>query len=468
MHPVRHESSRFLGRSAAGLIVLALVALALTVTLWTAAVPLAMLDAAVARSVNALVTPHPSVVDALQAGTVLGATLTGVVVLGTLALALLARGLRRLAGYVAVTAIGAGVLGPAVKELIGRVRPVVDSPVATAPGPSFPSGHALTVTVWIGVILLVLLPAVPARGRRVAVVVGAGIVLVVGLTRIGLGVHYLSDVVGGWLLGLCWLAVTATAFRTWNRLPGAAATRGLEPAAAPELAPAPASERLPPHPWILVAQLLVAAVLLLGALIGAGLLVTRVEAGSTVEAADVAAVQWFVGHRTAALDPVSDVVDELGNTAVVIGLGVAAAVLGLAILRRWRPVLLLAAALVGELAIFLGASSVIERPRPPVLHLDEELPPTSSFPSGHVAAAICLYGAVAVLVFCATRAWWRWLVVAAASAVVVLVALARLYRGAHHPSDVLASVLFAVPWLLVAWWLLRADGAAVTGEPGQP
>jgi undecaprenyl-diphosphatase len=103
------------------------------------------------------------------------------------------------------------------------------------------------------------------------------------------------------------------------------------------------------------------------------------------------------------------------------------------------------------------ATALIDRPRPPVPHLDAELPPTSSFPSGHVAAAVCLYIGVAALVLRATRAWWRWAVLGAAVLVVVAVALARLYRGAHHPTDVLASLAFAVPWLLVTLRLLDGN-----------
>jgi undecaprenyl-diphosphatase len=47
--------------------------------------------------------------------------------------------------------------------------------------------------------------------------VAAGVVVVVGASRVVLGVHYVSDVVGGWLLGLAWLAATASAFRAWQR-----------------------------------------------------------------------------------------------------------------------------------------------------------------------------------------------------------------------------------------------------------
>ena len=67
---------------------------------------------------------------------------------------------------------------------------------------------------------------------------------------------------------------------------------------------------------------------------------------------------------------------ELGNTWVVIGVALVAAVLAVTVLRRWRLALMFAVALVGELAIFLTTTAVIDRPRPPVAHLDAELPPT--------------------------------------------------------------------------------------------
>jgi membrane-associated phospholipid phosphatase len=69
-----------------------------------------------------------------------------------------------------------------------------------------------------------------------------------------------------------------------------------------------------------------------------------------------------------------------------------AAAASLMILRRWWPVLLLVIALVGELALFLATAMIVGRPRPPVPHVDAALPPTSSFPSGHTGAAICLFG----------------------------------------------------------------------------
>jgi membrane-associated phospholipid phosphatase len=225
-----------------------------------------------------------------------------------------------------------------------------------------------------------------------------------------------------------------------------------------------APDPTPLHWRSVAARLLIVAVLLLGLVIGTGLSITRLAPGSDVEKADTATVQWLAGERTETLDAVSGPAAELGNTWVVIGVALAAALLAIAVLRRRRFALVLAVALIGELAIFLTTTAVIDRPRPPVTHLDAQLPPTSSFPSGHTAASICLYGAIAALALALTRAWWRWLILTLAILVIVAVALARLYRGAHFPTDVMASVLFAVPWLLVTLKLLRPDIGSPSGD----
>ncbi len=461
------DAGRFARRSAVGFVVVLLGALALALAVRMADDRVVQVDRAVTGDLNAVVAPRPWLVTTLQVLTAAGSPVTAWVVLTTLAAALLVRRRLRLALYVAVTGLGAATLSPLLKQIVDRLRPVVDTPVAAAGGPSFPSGHTVAATVWVGVVLLVLLPVVPARHRRPAVAAGVALVAVVGLTRIALGVHFVSDVLGGWLVGAGWLVVTAAAFRAWRRHDGLAvppAVDGLAPEVAHDLEPAPA-EHAPPHPWTTVAQLLVVAVLLLGALVGSGLLLVSLGAGSALERADVGAVSWLADQRTPVLDAASDPIDELGNTGVVVGGGAVAAVLAYVVTRRLRPALVIVAVLVGEVLIFLAAAAVVGRARPPVTHLDATLPPTSSFPSGHTAAAICLYGAVAALVLRGTRAWWRHAVVGLAVAVVVGVAVARLYRGAHHPTDVLASFLFAVPWLLATLRLVGDGPGRRTGGP---
>jgi undecaprenyl-diphosphatase len=110
----------------------------------------------------------------------------------------------RVALYVAVTALGAMGLNAVVKELVGRARPVVEEPLSAQSGMSFPSGHALGSTVSYGV-LLVFLPVVGRRTRPLLAGVAVGAGLVVGFTRMALGVHHLSDAVAGWPPTALWM-----------------------------------------------------------------------------------------------------------------------------------------------------------------------------------------------------------------------------------------------------------------------
>jgi undecaprenyl-diphosphatase len=114
----------------------------------------------------------------------------------------------------------------------------------------------------------------------------------------------------------------------------------------------------------------------------------------------------------------------------------------------------IAALMFGELAAFLVASTVVKRPRPDVPHLDHHLP-TSAYPSGHTAATTCLYVALAVLVIGHAHGWWRWLFLVPAIAMPALVALSRMYRGEHHPTDVLGSLLFAALWITALTLLVK-------------
>ena len=89
-------------------------------------------------------------------------------------------------------------------------------------------------------------------------------------------------------------------------------------------------------------------------------------------------------------------------------------------------------------------------------------PVTSSFPSGHIAATLCLWISIALLVTGRTRRWWRWIPVVLAVVMPVGVALSRMYRGEHHPTDVLGAMLLATLWLSVLWFAVRPNAEART------
>ena len=127
------------------------------------------------------------------------------------------RGDRRLATWAVVTMALGGALGVLAKDLVERARPTFAEPVATAAWYSFPSGHALNSMLGAGVLLLLSLPHLSHRGRIAAWVSAAAVVAVTGFDRIGLGVHFLSDILGGWVVALAVLAGTTVAFGTSPR-----------------------------------------------------------------------------------------------------------------------------------------------------------------------------------------------------------------------------------------------------------
>jgi membrane-associated phospholipid phosphatase len=195
--------------------------------------PLQRLDLSVANDLNALAYRHVGYVRALRALSDIVSPADFELVSVVVAALLLLKRQPRLATWLLVTVFGGGLLSTLVKLAVDRKRPLVEHPVAHALSASFPSGHALGVLVGTGALLLVGLPLAPRRARPWLIGAGVLVVLAVGYSRLGLGVHYVSDVLGGYLLGAGWLAATTAAFTAWRRdrgHPDRAVTDGLEPA----------------------------------------------------------------------------------------------------------------------------------------------------------------------------------------------------------------------------------------------
>jgi membrane-associated phospholipid phosphatase len=200
-----------------GLLVLGVPFLLLTLLVRAKWDPLVRLDTAVADHLHVLALRHGWLVTALKGVSDVFDPIVFRVVTTLIAVVLFWRRRRRLAIWTLVTIWGAALLGVLLKTAVGRTRPDLVDAVATAPGRSFPSGHALTSTVGCVVLLLLVSPLLRRRWRVVAIAVAAVVPLLVGFARIGLGVHFLSDVVAGEVLGLAWVLVTASAFEAWRR-----------------------------------------------------------------------------------------------------------------------------------------------------------------------------------------------------------------------------------------------------------
>lgn len=104
---------------------------------------------------------------------------------------------------------GGALLDTALKLAIQRPRPPGADAFLSRPSFSFPSGHAMGALIGYGMLSYVAITCWTVRPgtQRAIVVVSTTVVILVGMSRVALGVHYLSDVLGAWVIGGMWLAL---------------------------------------------------------------------------------------------------------------------------------------------------------------------------------------------------------------------------------------------------------------------
>jgi membrane-associated phospholipid phosphatase len=245
------STTRFGARAVLAAVALALVAVpgALTLLLvedrWA---PLLRADNGARDSLHNFAVTHAGFVGAMQLISDSGSALAWQIVLVPVVGWLLWRRLPRLALFVVITAAGSSLLNTVVKTSVHRLRPVLTHPVAHEPGSSFPSGHAQAAIVGYAVLLFVFLPILHGVWRRLAVTFAVLMVLAIGFSRIALGVHYLSDVLGGYVLGAAWVAAMAALFNALRVERGRRPVdvrQGLEPEQGPRLSGATSGDEKP-------------------------------------------------------------------------------------------------------------------------------------------------------------------------------------------------------------------------------
>ena len=196
------------------------------------------------------------------------------------------------------------------------------------------------------------------------------------------------------------------------------------------------------HPvWTYLCGVLIAFAAIAGLSILFGLLVTRVVLhihGASHD--DEALISFLARHRSGGLTDAS-LVGSIIAGGVVLPIVAGVALIVAAIARHWRLAGFLILTLAVESGSYRATTLVIHRHRPEV-HRLEKLPVNASYPSGHTAASIAIYGGIALLITsrienrAARIAIW-----AAAALVVLFVAFARMYRGMHHPLDIAGGVV---------------------------
>lgn len=170
-------------------------------------------------------------------------------------------------------------------------------------------------------------------------------------------------------------------------------------------------------------------------------------------------VRYWTEHRTSSLNHSTGYATKVADTlGIVVVLAVVALVL-FVFHHRWQA-LFLVLALALELSMFLTINAVVGRPRPAGPHLGS-VPSTSSYPSGHTAAMIALYGGIALLFSARFRARIvgvvAWIVALGGAAAI---GFARIYRAMHHPSDVIVGALLGFAALFIAFVAVRVGQRA--------
>jgi membrane-associated phospholipid phosphatase len=192
---------------------------------------------------------------------------------------------------------------------------------------------------------------------------------------------------------------------------------------------------------------------------GLGLAVVEWWEGSDLAEADADINRWWAARRAPWLDELAELGSAFSDTRTIVVVGLALIPLFLWWFGRWHEVALIVGVMVLETTVYLVPSRLVGRERPPV---DQVAGPTNdhSFPSGHVAAAIVFYGALAVIVtWHATQPWAHttWKVIA--FVVPTWVAWSRVYIGAHHVTDFAGSLVIGVGVLVVVTASIRSHDA---------
>ena len=167
---------------------------------------------------------------------------------------------------------------------------------------------------------------------------------------------------------------------------------------------------------------------------------------SVVDPWDDSVVRWLEDHRTPDLDAAAAAGSAIADTIVGVAIAAAVGLAGSWWQRSWRPLVYVTVLVAGYLALYVLVTHLVPRDRPPVEILDPGLVPDHSFPSGHVATSIVVYGGIVLWVAAVAPRWRRWAWPLALAPLVV--APARLYQGAHHPTDVMTSLVSATIWVL--------------------
>ncbi len=173
-------------------------------------------DAAIRDALHAWASPR--LTYAMRGVTFLGSTVFLVSLAILLVWRLHAQGRRRAAILFIMASAGAEAVDQILKLIFQRARPAAFFGYSEPSSFSFPSGHSFTSCAFYGVAAAVLSPRLRSVAGKVAAWAGAAfLVLAIGASRIYLGVHYPSDVLGGYAAAVVWVAAVRAGYEVWLR-----------------------------------------------------------------------------------------------------------------------------------------------------------------------------------------------------------------------------------------------------------
>jgi len=186
------------------LIVVAAILIFAVTAIWVGPGPIG-LDAKMLQALELVRSPH--VTEVMLAITAVGKGSITIVFTILVAAWLSIRGHWKEAAFLFVVNLGSAILTPSFKAMFARPRPPIEvvTPITNPDSFSFPSGHALSAMVFYTSLALIAAQLGRPRLKRALIALAFVMVPLMGITRVYLGVHYPSDVIGGWTLGSAWV-----------------------------------------------------------------------------------------------------------------------------------------------------------------------------------------------------------------------------------------------------------------------
>jgi membrane-associated phospholipid phosphatase len=343
---------------------------------------------------------------------------------------------------------GGGLLWYFLSRYFDRARPAFQTDIVLS-DPSFPSGHTLSALVCYGFLAYLLVPKMPTRFWKWAIVIlMAFVALFVGVSRLLLGGHYMTDVIAGYAVGLAWAGLVYTLveklFPTRESAATPVSTRDENTA-----------QGLRSPGWFKRFPMIGLLLIIFGALSFGALGYNLMMNGPLVQT-DQTVYQDLIVQAKSAPPRISELMIFgffVGKQVIL----VIAAILIVYFLykRYWLELAMLLLSSAAGSLVWNFFISYFARPRPPV-QTGLAVRSIPSFPSGHTMSSIIVYGFLAyLLVPKMPSRFWKWTLIIATVLIILFDGFSRIYQGGHYLTDVLAGYALGIAWAALVYTVIE-------------